>query len=47
MTDEDKLRSLCADALNELLTWFHSNDEDDQDYVDSLFERARELGVSV
>ena len=47
MTRTEELEKLLKEALNELCAQMNARDQDAIDYVNSLIERANELGVNV
>ena len=47
MTRTEELEKLLKEALNELCAQMNTHDQDTIDYVNSLIERANELGVNV
>ena len=47
MTRTEELEKLLQEALNELCSQLSGSDQDTIDYVDSLIQRANDLGVNI
>lgn len=47
MTETEQLKSLLAEVINELCCQAMGSDQDTLDYIDSLIEQAKALGVEV
>ena len=47
MSDYEELKDLLAEVLGELCNQFRPQDDDDEDYLNSLIERANAFGVDV